>query len=273
MITKHSGARLKHYGMIPQHNGQIHQKARNERLPKVSGGKHCGNNRNAINFNSMNFLYLASLGFAIIISLFLMPDQAEATSFNKIISITLSESCKITDCYDEASLIIHDTSNQKISGKLTAEGDHIKRSKPMPNHMNWYFSNMPGKTIIFVEPDHTALVRSKSIIIVPSLSEYAPPTNLTKSYISWDKTKTVTYQGVYVDPKCDTATVGAKQKPDIKGIIEHLTSDCTTDLKNKKETITTKTKLNYCGQECQHQKFMKAAKDIAKQKLIKAGKA
>lgn len=198
----------------------------------------------------------------------------DGAPYNTFIAISKSKTCEQTDCILVKDLIKYDTSNKKISGDfvLSPDGDYT-RSKGMPNHLNWYYGVSPDRVVVFVEPDNKVIGRSKIITIVPDLKEYAPPTNLTKSELNYHTTKHVTYSGVYVDPKCKNALVGIKQYPDLKPIIEHLKSDCTTILKNKIEHITAKTKLNYCGQECQHQKFMKEAKLKAKQKLIIAGKA
>lgn len=219
----------------------------------------------------MNWVIIASLG--ILAALTLSLTHAEALTYNKFITISRDRTCAITDCILIKDLIKYDTSNKKISGDFIPDksGDYI-RTKGMPNHGNWYFANSKNTTVVFVETDPNIMIRSKQIIIQNSLKEYSPPGNNTKVDYSFGKSKTVTYTGVYVDPKCQIANVGIKQYPNIARIIEHLVSGCSTDLENKNVNITNKTKLVYCGQECQHQKFMKEAKELSKKKLITAGK-
>lgn len=219
-------------------------------------------------YEFVSIIVIIGASCILVLGALLIPD-ADAATYNKFISIIRSNTCEMTNCIKVTDLIKYDNSTQKISGKLilSPSGDYI-RQKGMPNHLNWYNANKPGKTIIFVEPDQQTIVRSKQIIIKSSLVEYAPPTNLTKSYVAWDKTKYITYKGAYIDPKCDVATVGIKEYPDLNIIIQHLGSDCKTDIKNKIEHITPKTKLNYCGKECQWQKYKVFALSKSKQLLI-----
>ncbi len=219
----------------------------------------------------MMWVIIASLG--IVLAAMTIPSDAEAATYNKFITISRDRTCVIVDCILVKDLIKYDTSNRKISGDfiISPSGDYI-RTKGMPNHGNWYFANSKNNTVVFVETDGNILVRSKQIIIQPSLKEYAPTGKLSKVDHTFGKSKTVTYTGVYVDPKCQVANVGIKQYPNIAKIVEHLVSGCSTDLENKNVNITNKTKLNYCGQECQHQKFMREAKILAKSKIIIAGK-
>lgn len=194
--------------------------------------------------------------------------QSDATPYNNFISIIRSDTCEKSNCIKVAELIQHDTSEQRISGKFIKSGDDYTRAKGMPNGINWYFSMKPGQPVIFVEPDQSALVRSKTITLVPNLKEYTPPIPLIKDYSSWNTTKRTTYTGVYVDDKCNAAQVGVKQNINLTKVINHLLSDCKTDLGNKNIIIEKKTDLKFCGQECQHQKFMKEAKQKAKTFLI-----
>jgi hypothetical protein len=215
-----------------------------------------------------------SLGVLIAIPLivFLSP-PAEATEFNKFISISRSKSCEISSCVLVKDLIKYDTSNKKISGDFKFDiktGDYA-RQKGIKNHANWYFGQSKSD-VVFVEPDSSILIRSKNIEIVPSLGEFAPQGNLTKSPHSFGKSKTITFKSVYVDERCEVARVGVKDNVDLAKVIAHLKSECTTDLGNKLINIFNQTKLNYCGNECQHQKFIKEVKILAKQKLIIAGK-
>ena len=127
---------------------------------------------------------------------------------------------------------------------------------------------MQGKTIVFVTPDDYTLSRSKQIILVPSLSEFALKGE-TKKEIDFHTTTRKTYEGVWVDPKCSIARVGVKQNVDLNKVIQHMASGCTTDLGNKITHTEAKTKLNYCGQECQHQKWLKDALQKSKKNLLR----
>lgn len=195
--------------------------------------------------------------------------SAEATKHNIFISITRDNTCKVTDCADLRQYIKYDNSTKSISGKLyhNSETGEYYRKGALKNAHN-YYNIFNGKVFVFVEPDQSTLVRSHQIILTKSLSEFVPNDFTEKKEVDFHKTKRYTYSGVYVDPKCDNALVDVKQKIDITKVIAHLASNCATDLGNKKEIIEEKTKLNYCGQECQHQKFMKAAKEAAKKNLL-----
>jgi hypothetical protein len=51
-------------------------------------------------------------------------------------------------------------------------------------------------------------------------------------------------------------------------VITHLASGCKTDLGNIEKIITKKTELNFCGKECQHQKWLAEAKIKSKKLLL-----
>ena len=195
--------------------------------------------------------------------------SAEAALPNTFVSIIRSDSCIKTDCINPREYIKLDNSTKAISGKIyySKQTDEYYRKGAMKN-AHQYYGVYTGKLFVFWEPDQSTLVRSHQIIISPSLAEFAVNDQTNKTDVDFHTTKRITYHGVYVDPKCDNAIVGAKQNIDIKKVIAHLALDCTTDLGNKKEIIENKTKINYCGNECQHQKFMKEAKIKAKQNLL-----
>ena len=195
--------------------------------------------------------------------------SAEAALPNTFVSIIRSDTCKAVDCINPREYIKLDNSTKSISGKFyhnTETGEYYR--KGVMKNAHEFYKIYPGKLFVFFEPDQSTLVRSHQIIIVPSLSEYVPNDFTTKKELDHHTTKRVTYHGVYVDSKCDNATVGAKQKIDVKKVITHLASGCTTDLGNKNDIVEKKTKINYCGQECQHQKFMKQALIDSKKNLL-----
>lgn len=195
--------------------------------------------------------------------------SAEAAQPNTFVSIIRSDSCIKTDCINPYQYIKLDNSTKSISGKFyySKSTDEYYRKGVMKN-AHEYYKIYSGKLFVFFEPDQSTLVRSHQIIIMPSLAEFVPNDHTAKKDVDFHTTKRTTYHGVYVDAKCDNATVGAKQNVDIKKVIAHLASDCKTDLGNKNELIEQKTKLNFCGQECQHQKFMKQALIDSKKNLL-----
>lgn len=195
--------------------------------------------------------------------------SAEAALPNTFVSIIRSDSCIKTDCINPREYIKLDNSTKSISGKFyyNKNTDEYYRKGVMKN-AHEYYKIYSGKLFVFFEPDQSTLVRSHQITIAPSLSEYVPNDFTNKTELDHHTTKRITYQGVYVDSKCNNAIVGAKQNVSIKKVIEHLASDCNTDLENKNVIIEKKTKLNYCGQECQHQKFMKQALIDSKKNLL-----
>ncbi len=193
--------------------------------------------------------------------------QAEAAPFNTFVSLKRSETSAISSCITVRDLIKYDNSTQAISGKFVErDGDYI-REKGMKNSHN-YYNIYSGKVFVFVDPDDTTLVRSKQIILDSSLSEFAGPGRLAKKSIdSFQDTRT-TYKGAYVDPKCATARVNPSFYPDLGVIIAHMASGCQTDIGNKMQHVENKTKISYCGKECQHQKWLKDALEKSKKNLL-----
>lgn len=195
--------------------------------------------------------------------------SAEAAQPNTFVSIIRAETCKQTDCINPREYIRLDNSTKSISGKFyhnTETGEYYR--KGVMKNAHEYYKIFSGKLFVFFEPDQSTLVRSHQIIVVPSLAEYVPDDFTTKKQVDHHTTTRTTYHGVYVDAKCDNATVGAKQRIDIKKVIAHLASDCTTSLDNQKNIMEKKTKLNYCGNECQWQKYKAEALEKSKKNLL-----
>lgn len=131
-----------------------------------------------------------------------------------------------------------------------------------------YYDIFQGKLFVFVEPDQSTLVRSNQIVLTPSLKEFVPLEASKKVDHNSQYTNRTTYSGVYVDPKCAKAVVGVKQNIDIQRVIDHMAGGCKSDLGNKNVIIEKKTQLNYCGHECQHQKWLKQALIDSKKNLL-----
>lgn len=195
--------------------------------------------------------------------------SAEAAQPNTFVSIIRSDTCIETDCINPREYIKLDNSTKSVSGKFyyNKNTDEYYRKGVMKN-AHEYYKIYPGKLFVFFEPDQSTLVRSHQIIITPSLADYVTNDARNKKEVDFHTTTRTTYHGVYVDAKCDNATVGAKQNIDIKKVIAHLASDCKTDLGNENTIIEKKTKLNYCGNECQWQKYKAEALIKSKQNLL-----
>ena len=196
--------------------------------------------------------------------------QADAApQKNTIISIMIDPVCEKSNCIKVKDIYKHDNSTKSVSGKFyySKKIDDYYRKPGLQKSLN-YYGIMQGKTIIFVTPDDYTLSRSKQIILVPSLSEFALKGE-TKKEIDFHTTTRKTYEGVWVDDKCSIARVGVKQNVDLTKVIQHMASGCTTDLGNKITHTESKTKLKYCGQECQHQKWLKDALQKSKKNLLR----
>lgn len=214
------------------------------------------------------------LATLIVLSLMTISYASHAEAYNTFITITQSKTCVMVHCADSRTLAKYDNSTQEISGKLvySTKTNDYKRQTKYTNAINWYSANLPDKTIVFYQPDEQTLVRAKHITITPKLNEFPGMFNFTKSETLPTITDIrTTYQGVYVDDRCTEALVDMKYYPDLNPIIAHLAGGCKTDLGNKITHITEKTQLNFCGQQCQYEKFMADAKAAAKQYLINSG--
>ena len=198
-----------------------------------------------------------------------MTSAEAAPSKNTHVSIIIDPVCQKSNCIKVKDLYKYDNSTKTISGKFyySKSIDDYYRKPGMQNSLN-YYSIFSGKTFIHVTPDDYTLWRSKQVILVPSLSEFALKGE-TKKEIDFHTTTRKTYEGVYVDPKCTIAKVGVAQGVDLQKVIQHMASGCATDLGNKKTYTEAKTKLNYCCQECQHQKWLKEALEKSKSNLLR----
>lgn len=192
------------------------------------------------------------------------PNQARP---NQFISVIRSETCERTNCITLKELIPLDNSTQKISGKFIKSGDDYIRGKGMKN-AHEYYKIFSGNLFVFVEPDQTTLSKSKVITISKTLPYYALKKFEIKSEVDFHTDKRQIQHSIYVDEKCNKATVSANMG-NITAAINHLASNCQTDLNNTDTITTKKAPRDYCGQECQHQKWMKQALKESKTKVLR----
>lgn len=202
-------------------------------------------------------LIIAGCGLAVFIGT-LLPASGQPI----LISVGRSDVCeKSITCLPLSDIIPLDTSNQKVSGKLTEDG----RGKPIykNHHMTYQFSK--EKYIVCVECDGTFQDHSRRITI-ETLAKF--------TYIKQSDARIVNntfydYSDRHID-NCRTATISSNLEL-LKDTIYVMGNDCKVPSKFTEQTKTVKpyTKLKYCGNECQHQKFMKAAKEKSKSYLIK----
>lgn len=163
-------------------------------------------------------------------------------------------------CLPLKDLIPLDTSNQKVSGRLTDDG----RTKPLykNHHATYKFSKEPF--IICVECDGTFQDHSRKITI-ETLGKF--------TYIKQSDSRIVNntfydYSDRHIEG-CRTATISSNLEL-LKDTIYVIGNDCKVPSKFTEQTKTVKpyTNLVYCGNECQHQKFMKDAKEKSKKVFL-----
>ena len=174
-----------------------------------------------------------------------------------LITVERSDVCKQSvTCLPLKDLIGLDTSNQKVSGKLTEDG----RGKPLyKNHYATYqFSKQAY--VICVECDGIFQDHSRKITI-ETLGKF---TYIKKSDNRIVNNTFYDYSDRHIEG-CRTATISSNLDL-LKDTIYVMGNDCKVPSKftEKNTTVNPYTKLKYCGNECQHQKFMKAAKEKAK---------
>lgn len=174
-----------------------------------------------------------------------------------LVSVVRSDACeKSITCLPLSDLIPLDTTDQRISGKLY--NDH--RTKPyFKNHWEFYKFDKQ-QYVVCVGCDLGFQSRSKVITIESSPSF---------KYVLEKDSKIINntfyeYNGRYIQD-CQKATVSSDLSL-IKDTIYIMGNDCKVPSKySEKNTIAKPyTKLKICGNECQHQKFMKAAKEKSK---------
>lgn len=184
------------------------------------------------------------------------------------ISLIRSDSCIATNCITLKELIKYDNSTQYISGKFVFDektGDYV-RKKGM-NHSYDYYKTQDA-TVIFVLPDEHTLMRTKKVIIQPSLSEFALESQKNKRQVDSLTDIRYTSSGMYANNSCTEITIGIRQVS-ITDALQYLVNDCPngqTPILNK--IVTNKTKVVHCGNDCQYKKFLKEAKIVAKEYQI-----
>jgi len=198
-----------------------------------------------------------------------MVNYAAEAAPNNFISLVRSDTCERTHCILVKDLIPYDNSTQKISGKFvyhSKTGDY-DRAPGLKNSHN-YYNIISGKLFVFVEPDQTTLARSKIITIEKKLPEYITLQNQKKAEQDFNTDKRIIQFGMWFDAKCNSGIISANTG-NITKAISYLAGGCQGDVGNTKEIITKKALRDYCGQECQHQKWLKAAKLKSKSNLLR----
>lgn len=154
------------------------------------------------------------------------------TNTPNIITVDLSNQClalvkanNTSECPTYKTIFPHDNSNQMLSGKfVTTNGFFHRLQTKTVNHWGMYSTN---KWIIMIDPDYNAIVHSKEITIVPSLT-----------YINKDQSvgsnHTVTvYDKRFVMPDCSSATIVYSEFL-LSDTIHYLESGCKTTGYNEK---------------------------------------
>ena len=137
----------------------------------------------------------------------------------------------------------------------------------MKNSHN-YYGITSGKLFVFVEPDQTTLVRSKVITIERNLPEFIMLELQKKTEVDFHTDRRVVQSGMWFNERCNAGVVSANQG-NITKAVSYLAGKCQDALDNTREIITKKAPRDYCGQECQHQKWMKEALIKSKKNLLK----
>ncbi len=174
-----------------------------------------------------------------------------------LITVSRSDVCQSSKtCLPLSEIIPLDTSNQKVSGKLTDDG----RTKPLykNHHATYQFSK--EKYIICVECDGTFQDHSRHITI-ETLAKF---TYIKQSDHTITNNTFYDYSDRHFDG-CRSATISSNLEL-LKDTIYVMGNDCKVPSKFTEQNKTVKpyAKIKYCGNECQHQKFMKTAKEKSK---------
>lgn len=176
------------------------------------------------------------------------------------ISLIRSNSCIILNCISLEELIKYDTSDQWVSGKIVFDeksGDYI-RKKGMNNSFD-YYKNKDG-VVVFVLPDTYTMQRTKKIIIQPHLQEFALEQQKYKKQLDSLTDVRYTSTGMYANEGCGEVVIGIRQA-NITDAIQYLADGCPKgQIPYVNEYKTNKTRIAYCGIQCQHEKFLKQAK-------------
>ena len=178
-----------------------------------------------------------------------------------LITLIRSDTCqKSITCLPLSEIAPLDTTDKRISGKITEDG----RTKPyFKNHWEFYKFDK-NKYIVCVECDLGFQSRSKVITIEsnPNFKYVLQKDNRIVNNTFYE------YTGRHIQD-CQAATISSDLEL-IRDTINLLGNDCKVESKyNEKDTIVKPyTKLNYCGNECQHQKFMKDAKEKSKKTFL-----
>jgi len=149
-----------------------------------------------------------------------------------LITVDLSNECltlikhnDTSQCPTYKAILPYDNSNQLISGKFVAtQGFFHRLQTSTVNHWGMY---PPGKWTIMIDADYRAIVHSKEITIVPSL------TFINKDDSVGNDHNRIEYQNRYVYPSCTGAEIVYSDSL-LNDTIKYLESGCkTTSYDNK----------------------------------------
>lgn len=201
----------------------------------------------------MNKFNLIPLGLVCIVAITFFPG-VNATSLSlgnlvtgsvytnspTLITVDLSNQClalvkfnQTSECPTYKTIFKYDNSNQMLSGKFTTTNNFFHREPTKTiNHWGMY---APGTWIIMIDPDYNAIVHSKEITLVPSLTyvfdDQAVGSNHTRNE----------YQNRYVYPGCTGAQIVYSDFL-LNDTIHYLESGCTKTNYNEAKIVSTPNK-------------------------------
>lgn len=206
--------------------------------------------------------------------------NAPAADVNNFISIVRTQTCmRDTNCATNRYLVENfDTSDQNISGKFIEKNNDLARQKPKMKQSYTFYGTAIAKTtnstIILVDPDGETMVRSKIISIEPSLKDFTLEKEMKKTELSFNQDIRIVRHQAWVNEECTRAVIGWKNNGtfNLPIVLKYMISGCQGDLpivNSTEKIITKKEPRNFCGQECQHKKYMEKAKKDSKALLLK----
>lgn len=217
----------------------------------------------------MRIGYIITSLIATAIILFFNAPTADA--HNTYISIIKSESCSIVNCVSTGDLMKYDTSTQFVSGKFVFDEklDDYKRAPGMKNSLE-YYRVWNDKTIVFVTPDNYTIGRTKTITLTNTLPAYFDLGQKVKTEVDFNTDVRRYSEGAFIDSRCQNALIGVKEGGSVESILEFMVGGCVGDMRDDfvKEVITEKVHEYSCGQQCQHEKWMKEALEKSKTKNL-----
>lgn len=206
----------------------------------------------------MNRFCLIPLGLVCIIILSFTPGvNASSISLGSIITgsvyttsptlitIDLSNQClalvkhnQTSECPTYKKILPYDNSNQMLSGKFVTTDNFFHRQ--LTNTINHWGLYAPGTWIVMIDPDYNAIIHSKEISLVPSLTYIIKDQTVGSNHTRNE------YHDRYVDPGCTSAEIVYSDFL-LNDTIHYLESGCTITKYNETKIISTpnKTPIDY----------------------------